>query len=90
MSRSQCELDSQQGTTKYTLGQVVLSSFQPANFGIVVTIYTLGGLLGSLSADSITRRFGRLGTLRVAETVFMLGAAAVGLGNAMWILIVGR
>jgi len=55
-----------------------------------VTIYTLGGLLGSLSADHVTRRFGRTGTLRVAECLFMLGTAAVGLGNVMWIMVIGR
>lgn len=56
----------------------------------MVTIYTLGGLLGSLSADDVTRRFGRIGTLRAAECVFMLGTAAVGLGGAMWIMVIGR
>lgn len=55
-----------------------------------MTIYTLGGLLGSLSADSITRRFGRLGTLRVAEVSFLIGTAAVGLSNVWWLMFIGR
>ena len=55
-----------------------------------MTIYTLGGLLGSLSADSITRRFGRLGTLRVAEVSFLIGTVAVGLSNVWWLMFIGR
>lgn len=72
------------------MGGKVCTHAQPTKFGLVVTIYTLGGLLGSLSADGITRRFGRLGTLRVAELAFLTGTAAVGLSNVWWLMFIGR
>ncbi|KAI9637137.1 putative vacuolar membrane protein [Dioszegia hungarica] len=59
-------------------------------YGFAVTIVTLGGLVGSLSADAASRRFGRLGTLRIAETGFILGALAVAAATHLWMVIIAR
>ena len=59
-------------------------------YGFAVTIVTLGGLVGSLSADAASRRFGRLGTLRIAETGFILGALAVAAATHLWVVIIAR
>jgi predicted MFS family arabinose efflux permease len=56
----------------------------------VATVFTLGGLAGSLGGQAVTDRFGRIGVLRIAEIGFILGAIAVGSANAMWIMIIGR
>lgn len=56
----------------------------------MVTIFTIGGLVGSLSSDMVTRRYGRVGTLRIAELCFIAGSAMVGLANTMWIMVIGR
>lgn len=62
----------------------------PAQFGLVVSIFTLGGLIGSLGCDVVTRRFGRVGTLRWSAILNGIGSAVVGTGNSVGVLIVGR
>jgi predicted MFS family arabinose efflux permease len=51
---------------------------------------TLGGLFGTLMGDVGTRRLGRVGLLRVTETIFAIGAAIVGLSNNLALLVAGR
>lgn len=55
-----------------------------------MTILTLGGLLGTLIGDYGTRRLGRIRLLRVSEVIFAIGAATVGLSNAIAPLVIGR
>ena len=57
---------------------------------MIVTIFTLGGLVGSLSADRATRYLGRTGVLRVAEVGLVGGAILVGVANSMAVMIIGR
>ncbi|ORY27082.1 putative vacuolar membrane protein [Naematelia encephala] len=71
-------------------GLVSCLDITDAQFGVIVTIFTLGGLLGSLSADTVTRRFGRIGTLRFAEMGLIGGTILVGASNVMALLIIGR
>lgn len=63
---------------------------QDSAFGAAVTILTLGGLLGTLIGDYGTRRLGRIRLLRVSEVIFAIGAATVGLSNAIAPLVIGR
>lgn len=56
----------------------------------MVTIFTLGGLLGSLGADVITRYLGRIGALRSSEIIFVLGSVLVGIANIMPVMMAGR
>lgn len=42
-------------------------------FAIVSSIYTLGGLLGALSAGSVCNKYGRLFSMRATTTFFVLG-----------------
>jgi sugar porter (SP) family MFS transporter len=44
-----------------------------AEFGLVSSSYTLGGLLGALLAGPLATRYGRLITLRATTAFFMLG-----------------
>jgi predicted MFS family arabinose efflux permease len=66
------------------------SNPQDSAFGVAVTILTLGGLLGTLAGDWGTRRFGRVGLLRVSEVLFAVGTALVGSANRLAPLIMGR
>jgi MFS family permease len=55
-----------------------------------VTVFTLGGLVGSLSADSISRRFDRVGALRIAEIGYIAGALVIAGATQIWMVVVGR
>lgn len=63
---------------------------QPTQFGLVVSIFTLGGLVGSLGSNSITKPLGRVNTLRASAFAIMLGSTMVGLANHLSLMIVGR
>ncbi|KAK8866056.1 hypothetical protein IAR55_001207 [Kwoniella newhampshirensis] len=65
-------------------------SMTPAQFGLVVSIFTLGGLIGSLSATAISHRLGRIGTFRFAAITVLLGSLAVGTANSIAVMIAGR
>ena len=65
-------------------------ALQATQFGFVVSIFTLGGLFGSLSSDYIARKTGRIGTFRVAAVSILIGSVAVGLGQSVPAMLVGR
>ncbi|WVQ97572.1 hypothetical protein IAU59_004686 [Kwoniella sp. CBS 9459] len=62
----------------------------PSQFGLVVSIFTLGGLVGSLGATNLTQYAGRVGTLRVSAAAVLLGSAGVGLANSVGAMIAAR
>ncbi|WWC58633.1 uncharacterized protein I303_101177 [Kwoniella dejecticola CBS 10117] len=62
----------------------------PAEFGLVTSIFTLGGLLGSLAANSVTHRVGRIGTLRVSALCVLVGSAIMGLADSMGVMVAAR
>ncbi|MCJ1225591.1 hypothetical protein MMC12_002240 [Toensbergia leucococca] len=59
-------------------------------FGLVSSIYTLGGLLGALSAGTCSTKFGRLVTMRLIAIFFILGPAFESLANSFAVISVGR
>jgi len=63
---------------------------QPTQFGLVVSIFTLGGLIGSLGSNAITKPLGRINTLRISAGCIMLGSTVVGLANHLSLMIIGR
>lgn len=63
---------------------------QPAEYGLTVAIFTLGGLVGSMSAGHLTGRLGRVGCLRAAASSTLIGLIFVGLANYVRVMIVGR
>lgn len=63
---------------------------QVSHFGLVVSIFTIGGLVGSLASDTVTRRLGRLGTFRLSAQLILIGAALVGLSNTVVQMLIGR
>jgi hypothetical protein len=56
----------------------------------VVSIFTLGGLIGSLGSNAITKPLGRVNTLRASAGCIMLGSTIVGLANHLSLMIIGR
>ena len=63
---------------------------KPRYFGLVSSIYTLGGLLGALLAGPVATRYGRLFTLRATTFFFILGPLAMSLASSISMLSLGR
>ncbi|KAJ5594008.1 uncharacterized protein N7459_000216 [Penicillium hispanicum] len=62
----------------------------PSQFGLVSSIYTLGGLVGALLAGPVATKYGRLLTLRATTIFFVLGPVAETLAPNIPVLAVGR
>ncbi|CAL5867906.1 uncharacterized protein PFLUO_LOCUS2128 [Penicillium psychrofluorescens] len=62
----------------------------PSQFGLVSSIYTLGGLLGALLAGPVSTKYGRLVALRATTIFFILGPVAEALATAIPVLSLGR
>jgi sugar porter (SP) family MFS transporter len=62
----------------------------PSQFGLVSSIYTLGGLVGALLAGPVATKYGRLLALRATTVFFILGPLAETLAPAIPLLILGR
>lgn len=62
----------------------------PSQFGLVSSIYTLGGLVGALLAGPVSTKYGRRLALRSTTVFFILGPAAETLAPAIPLLALGR
>ncbi|GFG22197.1 putative MFS glucose transporter [Aspergillus udagawae] len=62
----------------------------PSQFGLVSSIYTLGGLLGALLAGPVSTKHGRLFALRATTIFFILGPVSETFAPSIPILSVGR
>lgn len=58
--------------------------------GLVSSIFTLGGLLGALGAGPVAARYGRLVTMRLTTTFFVLGSAGEALAPNIGAMAAGR
>lgn len=61
-----------------------------ATFSVVTSVYTVGGLLGSLVANVVMDRWGRKGAVRASSVMFVLGSGLMGVSASLSALIVGR
>lgn len=59
-------------------------------FGVVTSVFNLGGLLGSAQANVIMEKFGRRGTARISAVLTALGCAIMGLSGSVSALGIGR
>lgn len=59
-------------------------------FGLVSSIFTLGGLVGALSAGVLSTRYGRLLTMRLTTACFIVGPVFEALASNVPLLLVGR
>jgi sugar porter (SP) family MFS transporter len=62
----------------------------PSQFGLVSSIYTLGGLLGALLAGPIATKSGRLFALRATTLFFVAGSIAEAFTPNIIVLSIGR
>jgi sugar porter (SP) family MFS transporter len=62
----------------------------PSQFGLVSSIYTLGGLLGALLAGPVSTKHGRLFAIRATTIFFILGPIAESFASNIPVLSLGR
>jgi MFS family permease len=62
----------------------------PAQFGLVSSIFTLGGLIGALSAGPISQRYGRLNAMLWGTIFFIAGPLLEGLAGGIVAMAIGR
>ncbi|KAG0651282.1 putative metabolite transport [Hyphodiscus hymeniophilus] len=61
-----------------------------SEFAFVSSIFTLGGLLGALSAGPVSTRFGILISMRIATLASLIGASHEALASHVSMLVLGR
>lgn len=61
-----------------------------ATFSVVTSVYTVGGLLGSLVANVVMDRWGRKGAVQASSAMFVLGSTVIGVSASLTPLIIGR
>ncbi|KAG8863784.1 hypothetical protein FRB96_007621 [Tulasnella sp. 330] len=61
-----------------------------AAFGLVTSMFTIGGLVGSLSSGAIMNKFGRKGAVRINALTIGLGSVMMMLAWGFWTLLIGR
>jgi MFS family permease len=61
-----------------------------AQFALVSSIFTLGGLLGALASGPISTRYGRLLAMRITSILYILGSTCETLASDIPMMIIGR
>ena len=59
-------------------------------FSVVTSVFTVGGLLGSMVANLATERWGRKGASKASAFLTTCGAAIMGLSTNVYALAFGR
>ncbi|KAH9831019.1 general substrate transporter [Rhodofomes roseus] len=72
------------------LGMPTCIPMSDATFSVVTSVYTVGGLMGSLGANLVMDRWGRRGAVRISAIATGAGAALMGVSAGLAPLIVGR
>ncbi|KAI9812930.1 MAG: hypothetical protein M1827_004448 [Pycnora praestabilis] len=83
-----CEKKSVSTTSSPTLPQCI--PMNPTLFGLVQSIFTLGGLIGALLAGPAAMKYGRLNTMRSTTTFFVIGPVFEALAPSVAVMTVGR
>lgn len=61
-----------------------------ATFSVVTSVYTVGGLLGSMGANVVMDRWGRKGAGRISALATTIGAGLMAVSGSLSILLIGR
>jgi MFS transporter, SP family, solute carrier family 2 (facilitated glucose transporter), member 3 len=59
-------------------------------FSVVTSVYTIGGLLGSMTANIAMDRFGRKEAVQISSLLYAIGAGVMGLSPVLSCFMVGR
>lgn len=83
-----CKKESLRGTAVAGLPQCI--PMTPTEWGVVGSTYTLGGLIGALSAGPLAGRYGRRKTMLLTTIFFALGPVLEALSPNIGVMAVGR
>ena len=61
-----------------------------ATFSVLTSVYTVGGLLGSIGANVVMDRWGRKGAVLASAFIMAVGAGFMGVAASLSPLIIGR
>ncbi|EXJ79183.1 hypothetical protein A1O3_08684 [Capronia epimyces CBS 606.96] len=61
-----------------------------AEWGMIQSVFTIGGLFGALFSGSVATRFGRLVAVRGLTLFLAIGPIAEALAGSMWVMGLGR
>lgn len=61
-----------------------------ATFSLLTSVFTIGGLLGSLSANTVMDRYGRKGAVQASSIFVAVGAALMAVASNVPVLCFGR
>lgn len=62
----------------------------PSQLGLVSSVFTIGGLIGALTAGPITAKYGRVRAMQLTAVVFTIGPIFEALAPSIAILSIGR
>ncbi|KAJ3482500.1 hypothetical protein NLI96_g6940 [Meripilus lineatus] len=82
--------DSGSGGARVHYGLPTCIPMSDATFSILTSVYTIGGLLGSLFANVIMDRWGRKGAVRASAITVVGGAGMMGVAGSLTPLVIGR
>lgn len=71
-------------------GLSVCIPMSDTTFSIVTSVFTVGGLCGSISANLAMEKWGRRGAVRLSAAATTTGAAIMCVAGTVWALIIGR
>lgn len=83
-----CKKKSINASASSTLPQCM--PLDPAQWGLVSSIFTLGGLIGALSAGPVASRYGRLRCMHLTTIFFVIGPVFEALSPNTGVLALGR
>ena len=61
-----------------------------STFSVVTSIFTVGGLVGSVSANVMMDRWGRRGATKLSAVMTAVGALLMAVSSSVFLLLVGR
>lgn len=83
-----CQVDKIPTTLSTNLPQCI--PMNPGQWGLVQSIFTIGGLVGALIAGPVSSKYGRLLSMRLLTGVLFLGPIAEAAAPSMFVMGAGR
>ena len=78
------------GGARVKYGLATCIPMSDATFSVLTSVYTIGGLFGSLFANVFMDRWGRKGAVRSSAIAVAFGAGMMGVAGSLTPLIFGR